>query len=266
MVKFLLVHDYIAQLISLMKFEFQKEPSLIEVNSGKVIVVGDTHGAINVASYAFSYLHEGYEVILLGDMVDRGKDSFRNLIFALEEKLLSGRVIIIRGNHESSITAPFYGFLDELKEMELESLYDDFLELFSCLPYAALLNGSILLVHGGIPKERVTLSDLRNMKKGDVRPTDPIAFQILWNDPREDIQGFRENVRGEGTFYFGEDLFIDFMNRNNLKYLIRGHEVEMKGIGEKFHGRLITVFSSEYHGGKKGLLIIKGNRMKKVLV
>ncbi len=266
MVKFLVVSEYIRQLLSDLKFQLQKEPSLIKLNSRKVLVVGDTHGAIDITSYAFYYLQQGYEVIMLGDLVDGGKYSLRNLLFSLEEKLLSKRVIIIRGNHESSTTASYYGFLDELREVGLDSIYDDFLDLFSSLPYAVLLNSNILLIHGGIPREGITLSELEKLRKGDRAPYDPIAFQILWNDPMENVEGFQKSERGPGIFYFGEDSFNEFMERNKLKYLIRGHEVEMNGIGTKFHGKLITVFSSDYHGGKKGLLMIHGNRIKRILI
>ncbi|MGC8497456.1 MAG: metallophosphoesterase [Thermoplasmata archaeon] len=265
MIDYLLVPDYIGDLVVTLKDYFSKEPSLLEIKYDRVAIVGDTHGAIDVSSLAFDKLHEGYCVIMLGDLIDRGPESLRNLVFSMEMKFLTDKVFIIRGNHESSITPPYYGFLDELKENGIDYLYDDFLSMFASIPYGILLNEMILCLHGGIASGEFTLEDIRNLRKGDIVPDDKRGFEILWNDPREFIEGFLPSTRAEGAYFFGRDVFEHFMETNNLSHLIRGHEVKMNGIADNFNGKLITVFSSEYHGGKKGILILDNGKFIKII-
>ncbi len=261
---YLLVPEYVKDLIIYERNKYLKMPPLLRINAEKAAILGDTHGAINVTYEGSKYLKEGYMVILLGDLVDRGKDSLLNLIFALEMSFLSENFLIIRGNHESSLTTPYYGFLDELKENEIDYLYDTFLTFFASLPPVALINEKIICLHGGIPSGEVYLSDLEKLPRDDFEPTNKILFEILWNDPREYIEGFLTNTRGEGTYFFGKDAFNKFMINNKLDYLIRGHEVKMEGISYNFDKKLITVFSSEYHNGKKGILLIENGNFREI--
>jgi len=265
MIDYLLVPDYIGDLVVTLKESFSKEPSLLEIKNDKVAIVGDTHGAINISGLAFSKLQEGYCVIMLGDLIDRGPESLKNLVFSMEMKFLTERVFIIRGNHESSLTPPYYGFLDELKENGIDYLYDEFLDMFASIPYGILLNDMILCLHGGIASKGLTLDNIRKLPKGDIVPDDKTAFEILWNDPREFIEGFLPSTRAEGAYFFGNDVFEKFLENNKLSYLIRGHEVKMVGIADNFNGKLITVFSSEYHGGKKGILLIDHGKFVKII-
>jgi len=136
--------------------------------------------------------------------------------------------------------------------------------LFASLPPAALLNDKILCLHGGIPKDLIKLESIECLPKDDFEPKNPILFEILWNDPRDFIEDYLPSTRGEGCYFFGSNIFESFMTMNNLEYLIRGHEVKMDGIGYNFNGKLITVFSSEYHHGKKGILLIEDGRFKEI--
>jgi len=265
MIDYLLIPDYIGDLVVALKGYFSKEPSLLEMKIDKVVIVGDTHGAINISDLAFSKLQEGYSVIMLGDLIDRVPESLKNLVFSMEMKLLTNRVFIIRGNHESSLTPPYYGFLDELKENGIDYLYDEFLEMFASIPYGILLNDVILCVHGGIASGGLTLEDIKKLPKGDTVPENKTAFEILWNDPREFIEGFLPSTRSDGAYFFGRNVFEQFMKSNRLSYLIRGHEVKMTGIADIFSGKLITVFSSEYHGGKKGILMIDQGKLIRII-
>ncbi|MGB9762619.1 MAG: metallophosphoesterase [Thermoplasmata archaeon] len=263
---YLVNRDYIKDLILALRDYFISLPNVIRLNSEKIAIVGDTHGAINVTDEGLKYLHEGYHVIFLGDLVDRGKNSLRNLLYALESLYLNSNLIIIRGNHESSATTMYYGFLDELKESGIEDLYDYFLVLFSSIPMAVLINNEILCLHGGIPRGDVSLDDIEKLPRDDLFPENKIAFEILWNDPREYIEGFLPSTRGDGAFYFGRDVLEDFLKRNKLKKIIRGHEVKMEGIGFNFNEKVITVFSSEYHKGKKGILFIENGKIRTLIL
>jgi hypothetical protein len=105
---------------------------------------------------------------------------------------------------------------------------------------------------------------------------------MLWNDPDGYVKWFENNnVRGEGVYYYGRYAWNKFLKENNLKLIIRGHEV-VDGVhiwkadgtyinkvpnNKEFYydtmeGSVITVFSSRYHVGRSGSLILYKDSIK----
>ncbi|HLI46606.1 MAG TPA: hypothetical protein VKU94_05375, partial [Geobacterales bacterium] len=85
--------------------------------------------------------------------------------------------------------------------------------------------------------------------------------EILWNDPMDD-NGLKASYRGAG-FLFGADITEDFLKRNNLLMLIRGHEPARNGYFLSHEGRVITIFSRKgrpYFNEKAAYLDIEINR------
>ncbi|HKJ96331.1 MAG TPA: metallophosphoesterase [Thermoplasmataceae archaeon] len=230
----------------------------LNIGNGIATFIGDTHGALDISSYAVMKSVESDLVCFLGDIVDRGEHQLLNLLFLLESSIISTKIIIIRGNHESPSMNSYYGFKQELVRLGLyDILYKEIVELYGVLPYACLVNDRVLGVHGGIPRDCMSLDDWDGLPMGDEVPSDPCAFEILWNDPSEILAGFEPGVRGEGTYLFGKDAFSSFMKENNLDLLVRGHQVKAEGVESMFRNRLVTVFSSKYHGGKAGILEVE---------
>src|SRR5947199_9219166 len=124
------------------------------------------------------------------------------------------------------------------------------------MPYAVVVN-NYLCLHGGIDTTLDTVSQLANLPFPDLNPDDPTAFQLLWNDPRDMIEGFLPSVRGDGAYYYGSDVTEKFLANNQLKGIIRGHEV-VDGFREDFDGKVITIVSSRCHGRSAGVLILDG--------
>src|SRR3989441_13297274 len=73
------------------------------------------------------------------------------------------------------------------------------------------------------------------------------------------IDGFLPSVRGDGAYYYGSDVTEKFLANNALKGIIRGHEV-VDGFREDLGGKVITIFSSKYHGGVAGVLVLDGDK------
>ncbi|MHA2289375.1 MAG: hypothetical protein ACXABG_11375, partial [Promethearchaeota archaeon] len=73
---------------------------------------------------------------------------------------------------------------------------------------------------------------------------------MIWNDPKSELKGFSESFRGPGIRFFGEDVFDGFMKDNDLKYLIRSHEIFPEGYRWFFNNRLLSIFSSAHYRGK----------------
>lgn len=221
-----------------------------------VVFLGDTHTAVDVSRKAFEKYSDMDRIVFLGDYVDRGDSGVENMAFILSKFLdMDGRVILIRGNHESPLTHQYYGFLDEVLGNYDEETYMSFVILFSNMPYGAVVN-DYLCVHGGLAHDVKTIEDIRELPLGDVNPDDPRAFEIMWNDPRDMIEGFVPNARGEGTYYFGADIVDEFLRENGLKGIIRAHEVA-DGFRYDMDGKVITVFSSRYHKMRAGALVMR---------
>lgn len=240
--------------------------------SERVIVVGDLHGSLSSLQYVLNLIGNGRIgddtiVIFNGDFVDRGHKSLEVMGVLLILKLAyPNHVFLLRGNHEDVLVSAAYGFQDEVVEKYGDNLADDlwdgFDNVFCALPIAAVTDTAAVL-HGGLPGRDFTLEDLREISLEDrasiqslVEPKTDTAHLIqglLWSDPSSQ-EGIRHNTtRSVGVFY-GPDVVSDFLEREGLKYLIRGHEVVEQGANMIDCGagrEVVTVFShSEYPNGR----------------
>ncbi len=241
-------------------------PLLGTREENRVIFVGDTHGAVDVTESVLEKFWDDADLIVfLGDYVDRGSTSLENL-GTIASRLLEDprRTIMLRGNHESPLTNPYYGFTEEVTKKLGEGSYDKVKEFFQLMPYAVVVNG-YLCVHGGIAKGLATVDEIAALPWPDLNPDDPVAFQLLWNDPRDMIEDFLPSIRGDGAYYFGTEATRTFLEHNSLKGIIRGHEVA-DGFREDMGGKVITIFSSRYHHQSAGVLVLDSGKMERVTV
>jgi protein phosphatase len=233
-----------------------------EVN--RAVFVGDTHTATDVTQTVFDKFYGNSDLIVfLGDYVDRGMTGIENLGLIASKFLEdSTRIVMLRGNHESPLTNTYYGFVDEVTQKLGEASYHNFKEFFQAMPYAIVVN-NYFCVHGGIASKIGDVSEIAGLPSPDLNPDDPTAFELLWNDPRDMIEGFVPSVRGDGAYYYGKDVTEKFLEENSLKGIIRGHEV-VDGFRDDMDGKVITVFSSRYHGQSAGVLVLEGDKMERV--
>lgn len=78
------------------------------------LIIGDVHGSYDKLEKLVSTVHQGEQLVFLGDYIDRGKDSRKVLEF-IQQKQLEG-AILLRGNHEQM-------FLDFLNKPEEDNMY-----------------------------------------------------------------------------------------------------------------------------------------------
>ncbi|MFB0562105.1 MAG: metallophosphoesterase [Candidatus Lokiarchaeia archaeon] len=224
----------------------EKEPKSVNFNADKILIVGDTHGDLeSTLPIVRRFIREKYDgVIFLGDYVDRGLMQIENINYLLALKLLHPeKVILLRGNHETPAANRYYGFMDEVSRMFSIEFYNVYSKLFSHLPYASLVNGEILCLHGGLAKGLNTIKQINDLPD-EVQISNPIIFQLLWNDPRDGVKGFTPSDRGGGIFFFGKDVYEVFAKNNNIKYLVRAHEVFRNGFHWYFDGSVLSLFSA----------------------
>ena len=89
--------------------------------------------------------------LLVGDFVDRGKQSIETMCLLLAYKIkCQNMIFLLRGNHECNSITRMYGFYDECKRRYNLSLWRDFCSMFNYLPISAIIDERILCMHGGL--------------------------------------------------------------------------------------------------------------------
>jgi len=250
--------------------EFRREPSLIELDSVKnVLIMGDTHGDYEVSRKILDRFlkKEDLLVVALGDYVDRGPRQIENVNFLFQKKReYPDKLILLRGNHEWREMNESYGFSNVVKTLfdNDASVYDRYEDVFSEMPVALRIRKpNVLLLHGGIPIDpagarTITLKEIKKIPKGikDIF-VNGILDQIEWNDPKESLGTFTQSVRGIG-YFFGRDVFDEFMTVNQIDLCVRSHEAFDRP-KFFFKQKLVSIFSSITYGIVPQFLTIDEN-------
>ena len=270
--------DNISKIFKAAKNIFDEEHLLLEFsvkeNVEDVYVIGDIHGNLNTLMKLIEVININNPklVIFLGDIVDRGPKQLECLLIVLALKILFPlKYYLLRGNHETLEMNKKYGFFrDFILRFKDHDKFNEILNVYNVLPICALINKTILCLHGGIPQDSDILKKLKRQKCMDFEVVfDTIAQginQIMWNDPKEGLKGFSDSFRGAGIYFFGIDVFENFMKVNTLKYLIRAHEYFPEGFRWFFNKKLLSIFSSANYQGSyapnpASYAIIKNNEV-----
>eukprot|EP00667_Euglena_gracilis_P001975 EG_transcript_1974 len=270
---------YLCRILSETTSVFEQMPPVTWISSRsghhqRLIVVGDLHGQLNdLLTILMEYglpAPDGSQYLFNGDFVDRGPQGVEVVTLLLALKLLHPESVHLnRGNHESEGMNAVFGFLDEVNEKYPGTLlFQMFTALWNALPLATVIDDSILVVHGGLFRSSgVTLNQINAIPKEDctLEPTtlhENLLCDILWSDPTSQ-PGRCEGSRGAHTIKFGPDVTHSFLERNQLKILVRSHQVPPSNAGfEWTHDhQLVTVFSASNYcdsvGNAGGVLVLE---------
>ena len=246
----------ISRILQTVKNLFEEENLLLDLKlknrNKEIYVIGDIHGDLNTLLQIIKIIKEKNPelVIFLGDIVDRGPKQLECFLMVIILKILHPqKYYLLKGNHETLEMNQKYGFFqDFMSRFKNIEKFNEILMIYNVLPLCALVNNSILCLHGGIPQDFEILDKLKNIKTKElgiyINTLSQNLTQIMWNDPKSNLQGFSESFRGPGINFFGEDVFETFLKENNLKFVIRSHELFPEGYRWFFHGRLLSIFSS----------------------
>jgi serine/threonine-protein phosphatase PP1 catalytic subunit len=206
-----------------------------------------------VYSPKFSSLFPYFHVL----QVDRGPRSLEVMSLLLAFKLRwPNHVHLLRGNHETASMSQVHGFKNECLRRCGENIWQFFVDVFNVMPLVAHIAPptSTLLVHGGISPHCQHLDQIDQQIKKPIDWTpngqNNILTDLLWSDPCKTIEHWAHSARGT-SFHWGMAAAKNFMDRNDLKRIVRAHTAEAKGygvMGEKHE--VVTVFSApNYQGG-----------------
>jgi diadenosine tetraphosphatase ApaH/serine/threonine PP2A family protein phosphatase len=212
------------------------------------------------------HIDDQVKFLFLGYIVGRGDFSFETLLIILILKIkYPQNVFVVRGNHETFELSSQFGFKEQIIEMyQKDSLFQEFVDLFSYLPLGAVIDDQYFCCHGGIGPSFSKLSQIEQIKR-PVRqsfqncPEKDIILDLLWSDPSERTSHFDDNSRGAGHI-FGENAFEFFLKENSLISLIRGHTFQSEGFSSLWKGKLVSIFScSNYCGVKNKFAVLQIN-------
>jgi serine/threonine-protein phosphatase 5 len=210
----------------------------------KLTICGDIHGQFDDMKRIMAINGQPSPenpYLFNGDFVDRGPNSLGCILTLFLYKLISpNSVFLNRGNHELPEMNAFYGFR---KEVGNDSIWIKFNQIFHLLPIAHIVNRKIFVVHGGLPRKPIKVDQITD---------DPdnleIINEFLWNDPI-DTRGIHDSPRGANVYRFGPDITERFLKLNNLRTLVRSHEMVDDGFEWSQNGKCLTVFSAPYYAG-----------------
>ncbi|CAI9764258.1 unnamed protein product [Fraxinus pennsylvanica] len=201
---------------------FLSQPTLLQIRA-PVKICGDIHGQYQDLLRLFEY--GGYppsaSYLFLGDYVDRGKQSLETICLLLAYKIRRFNV----------------------------RLWKIFTDCFNCLPVAALIDGKIFCMHGGLSPELKQLDQIKEIERPTDIPDNGLLCDLLWSDPDPRIQGWSDSDRGVSCT-FGPDAVAQFLKENDLDLICRGHQVVEDGYEFFAKRRLVTIFSAPNYGGE----------------
>ena len=231
-----------------------EQPALLDI-SGRVTIVGDLHGNIRDTIRiitASNWLMSDTILLFLGDYVDRGDFSVEVVTLLLSLMLeFPNRVYLLRGNHEFKDLNKNYGFqMQVCEDFGDDTLWTQFNSVFDYLSIAAIVNGNIFCVHGGISKHMKKLTQISTMQKPITSCTESqLLCDLMWSDPNPEYPYFQESARGYGSL-FGCVASLRFTKEFSFKNVIRAHQCVKNGIDIFANGMVITVFSSSNYDGR----------------
>jgi diadenosine tetraphosphatase ApaH/serine/threonine PP2A family protein phosphatase len=150
-----------------------------------------------------------------GDFVDRGYNSLETMtLLILIKARYPHRITLLRGNHESRQVSQVYGFYDEclrkygnhvrangephtaaarcvvggvaertVARRRWQNVWSYCTQVFDAMPLAALVEGRVLCVHGGLSPDVRTCDQMRTITRTAEIPQEGPFADLMWSDP-----------------------------------------------------------------------------------
>ncbi|KAF8350081.1 Metallo-dependent phosphatase-like protein [Amanita rubescens] len=230
---------------------FLGQPTLVEL-SPPVKIVGDVHGQYSdlIRLFEMCGFPPSANYLFLGDYVDRGKQSLETILLLLCYKIkYPENFFLLRGNHECANVTRVYGFYDECKRRCNIKVWKTFIDVFNCLPIAAVVASKIFCVHGGLSPSLHSMDDIKRVQRPTDVPDYGLLNDLLWSDPSDTALDWEDNERGV-SFCFGKTIINEFLVRYDMDLICRAHMVVEDGYEFWNDRTLVTVFSAPNYCGE----------------
>ncbi|RKP08863.1 Metallo-dependent phosphatase-like protein [Thamnocephalis sphaerospora] len=227
--------------------ELLMEESNVQPVRSPVTVCGDIHGQFYDLLELFRVGGDVPDTnyIFMGDFVDRGYYSLETFTMLMVLKArYPDKITLLRGNHESRQITQVYGFYDECQtKYGNANVWKYCCQVFDYLTLAAIVDGRILCVHGGLSPDIRTLDQIRTIHRCQEIPHEGSFCDLMWSDP-EEIEAWAVSPRGAG-WLFGAKVTNEFNQVNDLTLIARAHQLVQEGYKFMFPDEnLVTVWSA----------------------
>lgn len=169
-------------------------PTIVDITvprGARLTICGDVHGQFYDLLHIFELngLPSRRSAYLFnGDFVDRGSFSIECMLTLLALKLaLPDHFFLSRGNHETIEINRVFGFQSECEAKYDAPTFHIFNEVFNAVPLGNVLNGRVLVVHGGLfSRDGVTMDEVRAIDRFRQPPEGgSLMRELLWSDPQD---------------------------------------------------------------------------------
>lgn len=240
-----------------------------------LVIVGDIHGdleslykILDEINFEIFLANKNNKMIFLGDYIDRGSNSIAVLYtICMLKQTYPDSVILMRGNHEASEEFPFqsHDLPQIIREyFRTDKMYSLVLSFFRLLTVMILVEGKLLIVHGGLPahvNKPITEMCFPTSKNNTLL----LLEDILWNDPRTLENKEWEASRRPYGKHFGATITQKWLGITHTKALVRGHE-PCNGYRIDHDRMILTLFSCKesYPKFEAGYLYMKNNEISSI--
>jgi len=256
------------QILDLVIQNLKKSPSLeiLGSNFKDTFIVGDIHGDISIMGNILNHFLEERinSIIFLGDYVDRGsllkgnhEDINVNKRYGFYDEIIekynpkimekideSYNYISLMAITPASSFCVHGGLPRNIIPIEeLRKITKPYFKLGLIKPNRQSIKQDLKKKVSNLDEKKSDLFSLSRPPNSEVKLLYNAYYQILWNDPLENISGYLRSKRGNNIFYFGEDIVNQFLKINQLKRIIRSHQNSRGSFQQVFKG-LIHIFSS----------------------
>lgn len=241
-----LAEDELRKLCKLVKSILMEESNVQPIR-GPVTICGDIHGQFFDLMELFRHGGDVPDTsyVFMGDFVDRGHHSVETLQLLLALKARwPDRITLLRGNHESRQVTQVYGFYEEcIRKYGNGNVWRYCTEVFDYMNLAAVIDGKIFCVHGGLSPDISTIDHIRLLNRNMEIPHAGSFCDIMWSDP-EEIELWQPSPRGAG-WLFGSKVTSEFNHINGIDLICRAHQLVQEGFKYHFPDKnLVTVWSA----------------------
>ncbi|XP_039038063.1 phytochrome-associated serine/threonine-protein phosphatase 3-like [Hibiscus syriacus] len=152
-------------------------------------------------------------------------------------------ITLLRGNHESRQLTQVYGFYDECqRKYGNANAWRYCTDVFDYLTLSAIIDGTVLCVHGGLSPDIRTIDQIRLIDRNCEIPHEGPFCDLMWMT--EEIETWAVSPRGAG-WLFGSRVTSEFNHINKLELVCRAHQLVQEGLKYMFQDKgLVTVWSA----------------------